>query len=94
MTKYYTPPPDDIFKEVKETCIRIWKLYDDSYWYSTKKINRIKDLENIEDNFMYMVAMFDSYNQIRLSFFISDDAKKEIRERMIDGGTPIEYINF
>jgi len=94
MTDYYTPLSDKIFEEIKEKSIEIWKTYDDSYGYATEKTDRIKDLKNIQDNGMTMVAMFDSENQIKFANTLSDEAKMAIRDRMIAGGTPPQYITF
>jgi len=94
MADYYTPPSDKIFEEIKEKSIEIWKTYDDSYGYATEKTDRIKDLKNIQDNGMTMVAMFDSENQVKLANTLSDEAKMAIRDRMIAGGTPPQYITF
>lgn len=83
---YYTPPSDEIFEEVKSKAIEIWGVYDDTYGYATEKINRIKDLKNVSDNFMYMVAMFDLSNQARLATIVSEDARRAVRDRIEDGG--------
>lgn len=91
---YYTPPTDKEFNELKEKAIEIWQGYDDTYRYATEKINAIKDIENIEDNFMYMVAMFDIVNQEKLAKKLSPETKKAVRDRMIDGGNEPEYIKF
>jgi hypothetical protein len=90
---YYCPPNQYIFEEVRTKCMEIWDTYDDEYGYASEKKKNI-DVENISDNFMYMIAMFDSQNQRKLSSMLSEEAKKQIRDRMIDGGTPIEYIYF
>jgi len=98
MTKlYYTPPSDKCFEELKEKAIELWKEVDsdnDKYGYATGKINSIKDIKNIQDNFMYMVAMFDTNNQGLLAEKLSDEARKEVRDRMIDGGNPEYLIKF
>ena len=78
---YYTPPTDKVFNEIKEASTAIWKTYDDQFGYATGKINNIKDLKNIQDNAMYMVAMFDIQNQRRLFDLISDDAVAFILDR-------------
>ena len=80
---YYIPPEDKIFNEVKEEAIKIWGSYDDTYGYASEKIGRIKDIENIKDNFMYIVAMFDSNNQNKLMQNISFEAQQAIKERLI-----------
>ncbi|MDD5551468.1 MAG: hypothetical protein PHS34_09425 [Candidatus Omnitrophica bacterium] len=94
---YYTPPKDEIFEEVRQVAMELWKEVDvdnDKYGYATEKINRIKDIKNVEDNFMYIVAMFDINNQAKLTNKLSEQARTEIRNRMIEGGNPPEYINF
>jgi septation ring formation regulator EzrA len=94
---YYTPPKDEIFNEVKEKAIELWREIDtdnDKYGYATSKIDRIKDIANIKDNFMYMVAMFSDNNHILLANKLSNEARKEIRKRMIDGGSSAFFIAF
>jgi DNA-binding MltR family transcriptional regulator len=98
MTKlYYTPPSDQEFEEVKKASMQLWEDVDtdkDAYGYATEKKNRIKDITNVEDNFMYMVAMFDDENQALLAEKLSPETRKAIRERMIDGGNPEYLIHF
>lgn len=98
MTKlYYTPPEDKIFEEVRKKSIELWKEVDtdqDKFGYASSKINQIKDILNVGDNFMYLVAMFDIVNQYRLAQKLSPEARLAIRERMVDGGQPEEYIVF
>jgi len=43
---------------------------------------------------MYIVAMFDIFNQAKLANKLSGEARIAIKERMIDGGNPAEYIVF
>ncbi len=93
---YYTPPSQEIFDEVKAKAMELWKVVDsdnDKYGYATEKIGRIKDLENVGDNLMFIVAMFDIYNQRLLANGLSEEARQAIRERMIDGGGE-EYNMF
>ena len=61
-----TAPPQEVFDDIKKNAIKIWKTYDDEFGYATKKINAIKDLENIKDNAWFIVAMFDPINQEKL----------------------------
>lgn len=90
---YYTPPPQEQFNELKRKAIKIWGAYDDTYGYASEKINKIKDLENVGDNFMYIVAMFDPNNQRILSDGLSQEAKKAVADRLRDGGAP-DYDNM
>jgi len=91
---YYTAPSDEIFNEVKLAALKIWFQYDDTYGYASEKTQRIEPMKNIEDNLMYMVAMFDFPNQQKLAQVISPEARKEIRDRMIDGGQPEMFNPF
>lgn len=95
MTKlYYTAPTDKQFNELKEKAIEIWSTMGDEPSYSQEKIDRIKDIGNISDNFMYMVAMFDIHNQARLADMLTSETRKAVRERLVDGGASSEYIVF
>ena len=95
MTKlYYTPPTDEQFNELKERAIEIWTTMGDEPSYSQEKIGRIKDIPNVGDNFMMMVAMFDPGNQRKLALVLSTKTREAVRDRMIDGGSSPEYIVF
>lgn len=91
---YYTPPKEEEFNELKKAAMEIWGTYDDTYGYATEKINQIKDLKNVGDNFMYIVAMFDFENQKILAKKLSSETCEAIRDRMIDAGNPEWYIPF
>ncbi len=91
---YYEPPTDEQFEELKSKAIEIWEGYDDRFGYASSKINQIKDIKNISDNFMYMIAMFDDENQKKLAEKLSVETRREVRARMIDGGAPEYLIHF
>ena len=93
MTKlYYTPPSDEEFEDVKKCALEIWYSYEEPY--RTEKIERVKDIGNIGDNFMYIVAMFDLSNQWKLATMLQTDTKKALRDRMLDGGIEESMIPF
>ena len=95
MTKlYYTPPTDEQFNELKEKAIEIWSTMGDEPSYSQEKIGRIKDIENVGDNFMYIVAMFDQNNQQKLSDKLENETRGAVAERIKDGGAPDYYNAF
>lgn len=77
---YYEAPPQKVFDEIKDGCIKIWNTYDNTFGYVDEKIGRIKDLENIRDNAWYMVAMFDPMNQARLLSMVSPETAELIRK--------------
>ena len=82
---YYTAPPQACFDDMKKCCIAIWNTYDDTYGYASEKIKAIKDIQNVQDNFMYMAAMFDSNNIEKLRASLSPDALAEFNKRMPTG---------
>lgn len=79
---YYTPPSQNTFEEIKNAAIGIWDGYDDTHGYATEKKNRIKDLENVGDNYAYMVAMFDHVNSAELYAKLSDEAREELNKHL------------
>lgn len=88
---YYTPPSDKCFDELKEQAIALWSTMGDEPSYSAEKIGRIKDLWNVGDNFMYILAMFDTGNQRKVGAKLSEKTRKAINDRLTDGGNP-EYL--
>ena len=82
---YYTPPTDEQFNELKERAIEIWSTMGDEPSYSQDKIGRIKDIKNVGDNFMYMVAMYDQYNQRKLASKLTKATREAVAERISDG---------
>ncbi len=91
---YYTPPSDMIFHEIKTKAIELWQTYDNEFGYVDEKLGTIKNITNLRDNFMYIVAMFDMQNQRKLADMLSEKAKEAVRKRMVDGGQPLEYNVF
>ncbi len=79
---YYQPPADAIFNEIKRASISIWITYDDLGGYRSSKLNRIRGLDNIKDNALYMVTMFDHINRIKLMNMVSPEARQFIIERL------------
>jgi hypothetical protein len=60
---------------MKKASISVWEEYDNTYGYVDEKVGRIKNIENIRDNFMFMFSMFDTNNQKR--FFLGLARKHE-----------------
>lgn len=80
---YYVPMSDESFNDIKKHAIEIWDTYDDTYGYASGKIERIKDLENVEDNAMYIIAMFDSENQRKLFGMLKEETIKELNDERL-----------
>jgi hypothetical protein len=92
MNKYYAPMSKACFRELKEKCIELWPEISSNRDYVRETINRIKGLENVRDNGMFMVALFDISNQIKLSKKLSLDTRTEIWERLVAGGAPEDHL--
>jgi len=75
---YYQAPPDEIFEDIKENALKIWRTYDDTYGYATEKIDRVKDLKNISGNAWFIVSMFDGVNQERLLSMVRNETAEMI----------------
>lgn len=91
---YYTPPPIAQFNELKEMAMDLWVEVAREPRYAEGKIARIKDIKNIGDNFMYMVAMFDQTNQAKLSSKLSVATRTSVRDRIIAGGAEPWEVRF
>lgn len=91
---YYTAPTDEQFNEVKTEAIKLWSTMGDEPSYAEEKIGRIKDIVNVSDNFMFIVAMFDQNNQRKLAEKLSDETRGAVAERIKDGGLPDYYNPF
>ena len=79
---YYTAPSDEAFEDMKKCAIELWNTYDNTYGYVDEKVDAIKDIKNVGDNFMYIFAMFDNMNQIRVSCMLRSETIKELALRL------------
>lgn len=82
---YYTAPRNKEFNDLKEKAIEVWKEIATNPNYAEEKIGRIKDLENIKDNFMYIFSIFDPFNQRKVMNKISEKTATEIIRRLVAG---------
>lgn len=82
MFDYYLPPDQDVFDDIKQACIKVWSQYDDSYNYATEKINRIKNLANVQGNAWHMIGMLDIFNQKKVLQFVNEKTALKIEEMM------------
>lgn len=89
---YYTAPSDEAFEEMRGAALALWQTYDDPYL--TDKQGQIRYIKNVQDNFMYIFAMFDNINQRKIVQGLSEETKKALWERMVDGGTPDYYLQM
>lgn len=94
MELYYAPPTDKQFEELKAKAIEIWQTYDNTYGYVDEKVGRIRDLKNVNGNFMLMVSMFDIFNQAKLAKKLSKRTCAQVDKRVRQGGAPPEFNPF
>lgn len=83
---YYTAPSDEAFNDMKKACTTIWNGMGNEGGYRDEKLKRIKDVGNVQDNFMYLFAMFDMNNQRRVVSLLQASTIDDLRVRMLDGG--------
>lgn len=57
---------DEVFNELKEKAIEIWKTYDNEFGYVDEKLSMIEPIQNVKDNFGTFIGMFDIHNQRKL----------------------------
>ena len=90
---YYTPPSQEIFEDLRDKAIALWRTYDNSYGYADEKVNAIQGIANVGDNFMYIFAMFDHSNMRKIAQSILPETKEALRLRLEDGGNDVFFIN-
>lgn len=91
MFDYYKAPSDEVFNNIKDKAIELWRTFDDRHGYASGKIACIANLQNVEDNAWYMVAMFDSNNRGRLLEMVNEDTKAAILEMLHFSLLPNNY---
>ena len=84
---YYTAPSDEVFEDLKQKSIEVWKSKNAHPSYENEKVGYIEKIHNIGDNFMTIFAMFDHNNQRKVGEIISQATKNALNERLIDGGS-------
>lgn len=62
---------DEIFNEIKQEAIKIWETYN-----ATDKITQVQDIDNIRDNYHFIIDMFDTINKSKLYSNLSSQAKE------------------
>lgn len=88
--QYYVAPSQEIFDSIKRGAISLWKTFDDEFGYATGKVNRIAEIQNVKDNYAYMVAMFDNGNQHRLMEIVDRADARDLISSLIE--TNLSYL--
>jgi F0F1-type ATP synthase gamma subunit len=82
MDDYYTAPSQEIFEDIKTASINIRNTYDDEYGYASEKIARVESMDNIQDNALCIIGMFDIHNQLKLLQAVELPTKQYIVKHM------------
>ena len=80
---YYIAPSQEVFDDIKQASIKIWKTYDNEFGYVDEKVGKIKEMKNIRDNYAFMIAMFDYFNQQKMLDLLELPESKDLVERLI-----------
>lgn len=87
---YYTAPPDSHFKDLKEQALKLWKSFNSHKSYIDEKVGRIENLENKQDNFMYIFSMFDPGRQKALMEELKESTAVSLVSRIVAGGGGVD----
>ena len=74
---YYTAPEQEIFEDIKANALVIW-----AHSYALEKITKVMNMQNVQDNYMYILAMFDHINQCNMATMLKLPSLKRIRAVM------------
>tara|TARA_R110000772_G_scaffold62137_4_gene139657 strand:- start:1026 stop:1352 length:327 start_codon:yes stop_codon:yes gene_type:complete len=84
---YDNAPPDDVFAEVKNTAYQYWfDNFDNTHGYVTGKVERINTIENHDDNYLFILNMFDRTHETNCISKMSKKTKDWIRKSKIAKG--------
>lgn len=75
-------PSDEIFEDIKQAAIKVWKRYDNTYGYVDEKLDRIEPIKNYADNWWTFLGMMDSSNQLRCFSFLEKQVTVDFIEQV------------
>ena len=78
---YYTALDKEHFTKLKISCLLVWSQYED-FNYKAEKFSKVVRMENVKDNYMSMIAMFDHINQAHLFHILPLDLLARIRDAL------------
>lgn len=78
--EYYTAPSDEVFEDIKNNAIKLWKIIADHPDYLEEKLSRIENLTNVRDNAWYICSMFSLNNMQDLLSMVKPETKVVIQK--------------
>jgi hypothetical protein len=91
-SKYDTAPPYHIFKEVQDKCVEYWWAnFDDTHGYVAGKVVRIRGVYNHDDDYLFILKMFDAYHENACLATMNLETRKYIaKSKFAKGYIPID----
>ncbi len=71
---------EEIFNEIKETSIRLWKTHGEETTYVTEKLEVIEPLQCSPQSVAKIIRMFDIWHQRAIAGRVSEKAKMKISQ--------------
>lgn len=75
-------PSIEIFNDMKQAAIQVWRAYDNEYGYVDEKLNYVNGLSNIQDNAMVFYRMFDWENQRKFKQLVNEETIEYIKNNL------------
>jgi hypothetical protein len=75
-------PSEEIFNEIKQAAIKVWKTKDNTGGYVTEKIAYLNSFSNYADNAMTFYRLFDSTNRMIMLKLLSGEALEYISKNL------------
>jgi hypothetical protein len=68
---------------MKACAIKVWQSISQmDPWEANENIQRINNMDNIGDNFMTILALFDEYNISVCCFMLQDETVDAVKRRL------------
>lgn len=84
---YYEAPTHPVWQHIRVNALMVWADYLKDVInkeYVREKFYRILNMENVKDNYMTIIAMFDLPNQGKLWKLLDTDVLVMLRDTFID----------
>lgn len=75
-------PSNEVFEDIKQSAVKVWNTYDNTYGYIDEKLERLETIVNYADNWYTFFGMMDSLNQLRLLSFLERQITLDFIEKV------------
>lgn len=91
---YHVPPSNEVFEDLRVACIRVWCSAEHIYECPNQVLEMIRNIKNVNDNFMVMFSTLDVPNQRKIGLIIKQETKEEILKRLVANGSQTANLPF